>query len=85
MSDETRANLDAAISAHIADAFPGHYTSGWIVVTSSAAIDRPNTTNYRMVSPDSQPFHIDDGLIKVGARILQDSWDEDASEEDDDD
>ena len=85
MSDETRAALDDAISAHIADIFPGYYTSGWVVVASSAALDKPNSTNYRVMSPDNQPFHIDDGLITVGRRILQDAWDIDADEEDDDD
>ena len=83
MSDETRAELDTAISAHIADTFPGYYTSGWVVVVASNAIDRPDATNYRMLSPDTQPFHVDDGLINIGRRILRDAWDEDPDEEDD--
>lgn len=84
MSDETRAALDNAISAHIADTFPGYYTSGWVVVASSAHINRPDATNYRLLSPDSQPFHVDDGLMQIGIRILNDSWNTSADDEDDD-
>lgn len=82
MSDETRADLEASISAHIADAYPGDYTSGWIVVVASSSLDRPEATNYRLVSPDGQAFHIDDGLISVAKKIIRDSWDQDGEEDD---
>lgn len=84
MSDETRFNLDAAISAHIADTFPGHYTSGWVVIVSSSALETPNATNYRLLTADSQPWHVDQGLLSVGNRIMKDSWDEDDTDDDND-
>ncbi len=84
MSEATRADLDAAISAHIADTFPGHYTSGWVVVVSSSALETPNATNYRLLTAEGQPWHIDQGLLNVGNRIMIDSWDEDDSDPDDD-
>lgn len=83
MSEATRADLDDAISAHIADTFPGHYTSGWVVVVSSSTLDRPNATNYRLLTAENQPWHIDSGLLTVGNRIMIDSWDEDDSDPDD--
>lgn len=82
MSNETHAALDATISAHIADTYPGDYTSGWIVIVASSSLDRPEATNYRLVSPDGQAFHIDDGLISVGKKIIRDSWDLDGEEDD---
>lgn len=82
MSDDTRANLEDSISAHIADAFPGDYTSGWVVVVASSSLERPDATNYRLVSPDGQPFHVDDGLINVGRKIIRDAWDEDGDDDD---
>lgn len=85
MSEATRADLDDAISAHIADTFPGHYTSGWVVVVSSSTLNRPNATNYRLLTAENQPWHIDQGLLTVGNRIMIDSWDEDDATEDDDD
>ncbi|WP_447948226.1 hypothetical protein [Microbacterium maritypicum] len=85
MSEATRADLDNAISAHIADTFPGHYTSGWVVVVSSSTLERPNATNYRLLTADGQPWHIDSGLLTVGNRIMKDSWDEDDATENDDD
>ena len=84
MSDETHGQLDASISAHIADTFPGHYTSGWIVVVASSSIDNPNTTNYRLISADAQPLHVDDGLINIGRRIIGDTWDDSDEDEYDD-
>lgn len=41
--------------------------------------------NYRLLTADGQPWHIDTGLLTVGARIMKDSWDEDDATEDDDD
>lgn len=84
MSDETRTGLDNAISAHIADIFPGHYTSGWVVIVSSTTLDKPNSTNYRMLTPETQPLHVDEGLLTVGRKIIQDSWDYNEADGDED-
>ncbi|MCT1363324.1 hypothetical protein [Microbacterium sp. p3-SID131] len=85
MSDETRAKLDEAINAHVAENFPGYYTTAWVVIAASTALDRPDSTNYRLFSPNSQPFHVDNGLITVGAKILEDSWDDADDDLDDED
>lgn len=85
MSDKTHADIDAAIAAHVADTFPGYYTSGWILVSASAHLERPNAVNYRLVTSEGQPLHVDAGLLDVGKKIIKDSWDYNDAEEDDDD
>lgn len=85
MSDGTKQELDRAISEHIAEAFPGFYTEGWVVVAVSATLDSPRGKNYRILTPDTQPFHSDLGLLNVGLEILKDLWGEDPDEDEDDD
>ena len=86
MSDTLR-DLDAAVQRHIAEAFPGEITDAWILISHSNGLD-DNTHdlhNYRMTSAsDSQPHHVDAGLVSVANRIIQDSWDY-ADHGDDDD
>lgn len=81
MSDTLR-ELDEAIQAHIAAAFEGALVDSWILVTHSQSIDQHTTSNYRIVTPDVQPIHVDAGLMKMGDLIIKDSW-EDAFEDDD--
>lgn len=83
MSEQTATNLDTAISQHVAETFPGFYTEGWIVVAVSATLDNPNAKNYRILTPESQPFHADSGLLDVGRLILKDTWYGEADDEDD--
>lgn len=68
------ADLDNAISQHVAETFPGFYTEGWVVVAVSATLDNPKVKNYRILTPESQPFHADAGLLDVGRLILKDAW-----------
>ena len=77
MSNDTRQAIDDAINAHIADTFPGYYTDAWVVVCASSNIENPSAKNYRVVTPDTQPFHADIGLISVGQEILSDVWADD--------
>lgn len=82
MTDTLRA-LDEAIQAHIAASYEGSYVDSWILVTSSATLEAHDISNYRIVTPESQPYHVDAGLMHVGRQIMADSWD--AWTEDDDD
>lgn len=84
MTDTLEA-LDAAINAHIGATFDGHYTGAWIVVAVSTTVEEPNASNYRIITPITQPFHTDVGLLRVGAKITDDNWDTDSYDEDDDD
>lgn len=72
---DTLAALDAAIQAHIAEAFEGGYVDAWVLVTSSSTIEDHDISNYRLVTPETQPFHVDNGLVQVATRIMTDSWD----------
>ena len=83
MSEETETAIDTAISQHVAETFPGFYTEGWVIVTVSSTLDNPHGKNYRILTPDSQPFHADLGLITVGKQILEDQWCDGGDEDDD--
>lgn len=81
MTDTLRI-LDEAIQAHIAVAFEGAIVDSWILVTHSQDIENHTTSNYRIVTPDVQPIHVDAGLVQMGSMIIRDSWDS-AFDEDD--
>lgn len=81
---DTLAALEQAIQAHIADAFEGSLVDSWIIVTHSQQVERHDLSNYRIVTPESQPIHVDRGLLDIGEQIAVDSWDN-AWDEDDDD
>lgn len=85
MPDSLR-TLDEAIAAHIAENFPGALTDSWVLITHSVGIqdDDHGIHNYRMVTADTQPWHVDAGLVQAGVRIVRDGWDF-AGDEDDDD
>ena len=83
MTDTLRA-LDEAIQAHIAANFEGSITDGWILVTHSQTLEKHQVSNYRIVTPDTQPIHVDSGLIQTGQMIIRDSWDDSFNEDDDD-
>lgn len=83
MTDTLRA-VEEAIQQHIATTFDGALVDSWIVVTHSQTIEKHDVSNYRIITHDTQPFHVDAGLLTVGDQIIQDSWD-DGYEDDDDD
>lgn len=81
---DTLANLEAAIQAHIGSIFEGEHVDGWVCVIHSQTIDAHTTSNYRIVTPDVQPHHIDAGLLATGDKIVQDSWDYASTTDDED-
>lgn len=82
MVDTLRA-LDEAIQRHIAECFPGALVDSWALVTHSQDLS-DSLSNYRFVSNETQPYHIDSGLLTVGQKIIEDSWDRALLDEDDD-
>lgn len=72
---DTLDNLEAAIQAHIAAVYEGSYVDSWILVTHSQTVSEHQTSNYRIVTPSSQPIHVDSGLVATGKLIIRDSWD----------
>ena len=82
MSDSLR-GLDAAIQTYIATNYEGSLVDSWILVTHSQNVEQHTTSNYRIITPDVQPIHVDAGLLATGERIVQDSWDESFDDTDD--
>lgn len=85
MSD-TLAELDQAIQRHIGTVGEGAVAEAWILVVHSQQVDDNDAlSGYRIVTSETQPHHVDRGLIEVGRTIVQDSWDEYLTEVDDED
>jgi hypothetical protein len=83
MSDTLQA-LDEAIQRHIGEVSEGALTDGWSLVTHSTQVDESDPiSGYRIITSDTQPYHVDAGLIEVGKHIIRGSWD--AALDDDDD
>lgn len=74
MTDTLQA-LETAIQNHIATAYEGNFVESWVLITASQSIEAHDISNYRFVTPESQPFHVDSGLVETGRRIMRDSWD----------
>lgn len=65
MSDQTKAALESAIRAHVADELDGALTTGWALI-AAAATDTDfavGQTEYFTESADMQPHHSTLGLV----------------------
>ena len=82
MSDQTKAALDEAVAAHVADTGNGDIVTDWalIAATTSAENIGTGTTRYLLEGNDNQPVHVMTGLFRYASERVV--WDED--EEDDD-
>ena len=77
MSDQTKAALDVALTAHIADVTDGNMVMDWALVAANAPIDSIGTgvVSYWIEAPKNQPVHVMAGLFRyAGEHVL---WDED--------
>ena len=83
MSD-TLDELDRAIQRHVAEVSEGGFAESWIVVAHSQQVDDSDAiSGYRIITSDTQPHHVDAGLIEVGKAIIRESWDTALSGDDD--
>jgi hypothetical protein len=71
----TLRDLDEAVQAYIANTFNGALTDSWLLVTHSQTLEDHGVSNYRIVTPESQPIHVDSGLVHMSKMIIRDSWD----------
>lgn len=69
MSDQTKADLAAAIAAHVADHEPGQYVTDWIVMASSVGAEIDDYS-YTIESSDGAP-HVTLGLAHYGVALLE--------------
>lgn len=77
MSADTKAALDAAISAHMADVSDGNIVPDYALVIGSTALDDIGSgrTRYYLEGNDGQPVHVSYGLLSY---VLNSNlWDED--------
>lgn len=65
MSENTKAALEDALQAHIADRSPGVYVTGYAIVVCGAIADKPDFTSYRYMTPAAQSRHSTIGLAAM--------------------
>lgn len=76
--------VDQAIQKHVGEIADGAFAESWIVVVHSQTLEGDGH-GYRILTSDTQPHHVDAGLIQVGHEIVQASFDEALYGEDEDD
>ena len=83
MSLETKAALDAALAAHIADEGENHILTGYALIACGMNTDNfdRESTNYFYEWADSQPFHSSIGLAHVMVDYLT-AWRGEPDEDD---
>ena len=77
MSDQTKADLEAAISVHVADMTEGNLLTDWSLVIASTSVDDigSGATDYRFEANTGQPPHVSYGLLTYA--IQASVWNED--------
>jgi len=82
MTDTLQA-VENAIQKHIASHFEGALVDSWVIVCHAQNIEEHDLSNYRLLTPETQPFHVDAGLMDVGERIIAGAWDDWNPDDDD--
>lgn len=70
MSAQTKAAMDAAMAAHLADEMEGVILTNWYVVLCGSIMDRPDENSYWYDNADHQPMDRSVGLVKMADRYL---------------
>lgn len=81
---DTLAALETAVQNHIGTLYEGSLVDGWILVCHAQTVEQHDMSNYRIITPETQPHHVDAGLVHVGGAIIKDSWDAALTDGDDD-
>lgn len=68
MSAATKAALDAALSAHIADVIDGYLITDWALIAATTSVENigTGTTRYWCEGNEGQPVHVTIGLLQYG-------------------
>lgn len=80
MSDQTKADLDAALAAHIADVGDGSFVTDWAMIAALTTVDNIGTgrTSYFLEGNENQPVHVMTGLFRYASeRVIWDDDDDD--------
>lgn len=69
MSEATKATLEAALTAHIADETDGDILADWAMVCATTSIETMGTgrTGYWIEGNTNQPVHVMVGLLRYGS------------------
>lgn len=69
MSAETRAALEAALAAHIADRCDGAIVTDWALIAANSSLDDLGTgrTSYFVEANENQPVHVMTGLFRYAS------------------
>lgn len=76
MSDETRAALEAALAAHVADHCDGAIITDWALIAATSSLDDIGTgrTSYFLEANENQPIHVMTGLFRYASEhVLRDA------------
>ena len=82
MSAETKAALEAALAAHIADQCNGDLVTDWALVAATSTLDAIGTgaTRYFIEANTNQPVHVMAGLFRyAGEHVI---WGDDDDDKD---
>jgi len=81
VSDATKAALDIAVEAHIADVTAGGMVTDYALVTASTDMEDIGTgaTTYFYEGNNHQPAHVSYGLLSYALNSV--IWDEDEDDE----
>jgi len=77
VSAATKAALEEALAAHIADETDGDLPTDWAMVVATSSLENIGTgrTGYWIEANDNQPIHITTGLFRyAGEHVI---WDDD--------
>lgn len=79
MSAETKAALEEALAAHIADETEDHIVTDWAMVAACTTMDEIGTglTRYWCEGNTNQPVHVTVGLLRYGSEHATFDTDED--------
>ena len=71
MSEVTKAALDAALTAHVADEYEGDMVTAWVIVTETTSLDMLDAGEGSMVieTRDMQSNYLTTGLLHSALMI----------------
>lgn len=71
MSHDTKAALDAAIQAHLADEGHGDVTTAWLLISNSTDLAGNGEGMIWLEYPDGQPTYIRLGLVEAATVLTR--------------
>lgn len=82
MSAQTKADLEAALAAHVADTGDGSLVTDWALVAATTTVENigSGVTSYLLEGNENQPMHVMTGLFRYASEKALWGIDEDDEE-----